>query len=67
LQIILKDGSSFVLPQQWQNVFIGLILIVAVVGDIWLRQHNILGQWFGRRRIAEEGPARVEPVKEAEA
>jgi ribose transport system permease protein len=67
LQIILKNGSSFVLPQQWQNVFIGLILIVAVVGDIWLRQHNILGQWFGRRRIAEEGPTRVDPVKEAEA
>jgi ribose transport system permease protein len=67
LQIILKDGSSFVLPQQWQNVFIGLILIVAVVGDIWLRQHNILGQWFGRHRVAEEGPTRVEPVKEAEA
>jgi hypothetical protein len=38
-----------------------------VVGDIWLRQHNILGQWFGRRRVAEEGPTRVEPVKEAEA
>ena len=67
LQIILKDGSSFVLPQQWQNVFIGLILIVAVVGDIWLRQHNILGQWFGRRRVAEERPARPEPVKEAKA
>ena len=66
LQIILKDGSSFVLPQQWQNVFIGLILIIAVVGDIWLRQHNILGHWFGRRRVAEE-PTRVEPVKEAKA
>jgi ribose transport system permease protein len=65
LQIILKDGSSFVLPQQWQNVFIGLILIVAVVGDIWLRQHNILGQWFGRRRVEEQ--ARVEPVKEVKA
>src|SRR5208337_3979904 len=47
LQIILRDGSSFVLPQQWQNVFIGLILIVAVIGDIWLRQKNILGAWFG--------------------
>ena len=67
LQIILKNGSSFVLPQQWQNVFIGLILIVAVVGDIWLRQHNILGQWFGRSRVAEEGATRVEPVKEAKA
>lgn len=66
LQIILKDGSSFVLPQHWQNVLIGLILIAAVVGDIWLRQNNILGQWFGRRR-AEERPTRVEPVKEAEA
>jgi ribose transport system permease protein len=66
LQIILKNGSSFVLPQQWQNVFIGLTLIVAVVGDIWLRQHNILSLWFGRRRAAEE-PARVEPVKEAKA
>jgi ribose transport system permease protein len=66
LQLILKDGSSFVLPQQWQNVFIGLILIVAVVGDIWLRQHNILGLWFSRRRVAEE-PARVEPVKEVKA
>ncbi len=66
LQIILKDGSSFVLPQHWQNVFIGLILVVAVVGDIWLRQHNILGQWFGRRRAAEE-PAHVEPIKEAKA
>jgi len=67
LQIILKDGSSFVLPQQWQNVFIGLILIVAVVGDIWLRQNNILGQWFGRKRTGEEIPIRVEPVKEAGA
>jgi hypothetical protein len=34
-------------------VFIGLILITAVVGDIWLRQNNILGKWFGRRRAAE--------------
>jgi ribose transport system permease protein len=53
LQIILKDGGSFVLPQQWQNVFIGAILIIAVVGDIWLRQNNILGQWFGRRAAKE--------------
>ena len=59
LQIILKDGSSFVLPQQWQNVFIGVILIVAVVGDIWLRQNNILGQWFGRGERARR-PAPVE-------
>jgi len=53
LQIILADGASFVLPQQWQNVFIGAILIIAVVGDIWLRQNNILGQWFGARATQE--------------
>jgi ribose transport system permease protein len=50
LQIILKNGASFVLPQQWQNVFIGAILLIAVVGDIWLRQNNILASWFRRRR-----------------
>jgi len=52
LQIILKNGASFVLPQQWQNVFIGAILLTAVVGDIWIRQNNILGQWFGRAKPA---------------
>ncbi|MGD0722152.1 MAG: ABC transporter permease [Roseiarcus sp.] len=52
LQIILRDGGSFVLPQQWQNVFIGAILIIAVVGDIWIRQNNILGQWFGPGKAA---------------
>jgi ribose transport system permease protein len=59
LQIILRDGRSFVLPQQWQNVFIGTILIVAVIGDIWLRQNNILGQWFGRARLTDETPGRA--------
>ncbi|MCP8938126.1 ABC transporter permease [Alsobacter sp. SYSU M60028] len=49
LQIIMPDGSSFVLPQHWMNVFIGLILIGAVVGDIWIRQENILGRLFSSR------------------
>src|SRR5271157_2738784 len=59
LQIILRNGSSFVLPQQWQNVFIGLILLFAVIGDIWLRQNNILGKWFGAARAAEAPPSAV--------
>ena len=59
LQILLRDGGSFVLPQQWQNVFIGLILIIAVVGDIWLRQNNILGRGFGRMRAGEEATTAV--------
>jgi ribose transport system permease protein len=44
LQIIHADGTSFVMPQHWVNVFIGLILILAVVSDIWLRQANIFGR-----------------------
>jgi ribose transport system permease protein len=42
LQIITEQGS-FVLPQHWVSVFIGLILIVAVVADIWIRQFGIIG------------------------
>jgi ribose transport system permease protein len=41
LQIITAQGS-FVMPQHWVNVCIGAILIVAVLGDIWLRQEHIL-------------------------
>lgn len=50
LQIILADGSSFVMPQHWINVLIGLILIGAVVGDIWIRQERILARLFPGRR-----------------
>jgi ribose transport system permease protein len=42
LQIITANGS-FVLPNVWVNVFIGLILIGAVLIDIWVRQANIFG------------------------
>ena len=37
LNIITAPGASFVLPQHWVNVFIGVILIVAVLIDIWIR------------------------------
>jgi ribose transport system permease protein len=50
LQIIGADGRSFVMPQHWVNVAIGLILIVAVLGDIWLRQERVLSRVFARRR-----------------
>jgi ribose transport system permease protein len=51
LNIITADGRSIVLPQHWVNVFIGLILIAAVLIDIWLRQADI----FGRLRRSLEG------------
>ncbi len=49
LQVLLPNGKSFVMPQHWMNVLIGLILIGAVVGDIWLRQEQILSRLFKRR------------------
>ena len=50
LQVLLPGGGSFVMPQHWMNVLIGLILIGAVIGDIWLRQEQVLSRWFKRRR-----------------
>lgn len=49
LNIILGEGKSFVMPQHWVNVFTGLILIVAVLIDIWLRQADLLANL--RRRL----------------
>lgn len=56
LQIIDSLGRSFVMPQHWVNVFIGLILIVAVLGDIWLRQQHGLGRLLGRLRAGRRTP-----------
>jgi ribose transport system permease protein len=44
LNIITADGRSIVLPQHWVNAFIGMILIVAVLVDIWIRQANLIGR-----------------------
>jgi len=55
LNIITADGRSIVLPQHWVNVFIGLILIAAVLIDIWLRQADIFGrvrQFLAKRRTS---------------
>jgi ribose transport system permease protein len=66
LQIILADGSSFVMPQHWVNVLVGVILIVAVVGDIWLRQRGMLSSLrsiiFARDKPLR--PAPEAPVQE---
>lgn len=56
LQVIYEDGTSFVMPQHWVNVFIGLILLIAVVSDIWLRQSGFFGaitRRLRRRRTSE--------------
>ena len=41
LNIITDSGDSFVLPQHWVNVFVGGVLISAVLIDIWVRQANL--------------------------
>ena len=54
LQIITGPGTSFVMPQHWVNVFIGLILICAVLADIWIRQQGILGEWAKRLGLSRQ-------------
>jgi ribose transport system permease protein len=55
LQILLPGGNSFVMPQHWVNVFIGLVLILAVLSDIWLRQENVVSRWRARLRRRRGG------------
>ncbi len=50
LQILLPGGGSYVLPQHWMNVFIGSILILAVIADIWLRQEHIVSRFIAALR-----------------
>jgi len=52
------EGRS--MPQHWVNVFIGLILIAAVLIDIWVRQANIFGTL--RATLARRGKSRPETV-----
>jgi ribose transport system permease protein len=55
---IITEGGSFVMPQHWVNVSIGGILIVAVLGDIWLRQERILERLSaGLHRFRHSGSA----------
>jgi ribose transport system permease protein len=42
--LLQLNVQGFTMPQHWINVFIGGILIVAVLIDIWVRQANILGR-----------------------
>jgi ribose transport system permease protein len=59
LNIISESGESFVMPQHWVNLFIGGILIIAVLIDIWVRQANILARLRLRTRASR---AAKEPV-----
>jgi ribose transport system permease protein len=52
--LLQLNVQGFTMPQHWINVFIGGILIVAVLIDIWIRQANLIGRLWARfaRRAA---------------
>jgi ribose transport system permease protein len=41
--LLQLNVQGFTMPQHWINVFIGVILIAAVLIDIWVRQANFFG------------------------
>jgi ribose transport system permease protein len=50
LNIITASGATYSLPQHWVNSFVGGILIVAVLIDIWVRQGGLIERLRPRRR-----------------
>jgi ribose transport system permease protein len=42
--LLQLNVQGFSMPQHWINVFIGVILIAAVLIDIWVRQANLFGR-----------------------
>lgn len=59
LNIVTASGESLVLPQHWVNAIIGLILIVAVLVDIWVREARLLQRL--RARISNRSPTGSRP------
>ena len=56
--LLQLNVQGFTMPQHWINVFIGVILIGAVLIDIWVRQANIFGTlraYFAERRQTKPG------------
>lgn len=47
---IFVGGKSLVMPQHWINVVVGLILLLSVLADIWIRQQGIFSEWMRRLR-----------------
>jgi ribose transport system permease protein len=58
--LLQLNVQGFTMPQHWVNVFVGVILIVAVLIDIWVRQANIFG--LLRARMRDRRRTRTEPA-----
>lgn len=59
--LLQLNVQGFSMPQHWINVFIGVILIAAVLIDIWVRQANL----FGRLRARLARRARTSEIADA--
>ena len=44
--LLQLNVQGFTLPQHWVNVFVGAILIGAVLIDIWVRQQGVIGRFL---------------------
>jgi ribose transport system permease protein len=56
--LLQLNVQGFTMPQHWVNVFVGVILIIAVLIDIWLRQESIIDRlrlYFAQRRKQPAG------------
>ncbi|MBP1884692.1 ABC transporter permease [Sinorhizobium mexicanum] len=53
--LLQLNVQGFSMPQHWINVFIGGILIVAVLVDIWVRQANLFGR-LRERKVRQRAP-----------
>jgi ribose transport system permease protein len=55
--LLQLNVQGFSMPQHWVNVFVGVILILAVLIDIWIRQASLVSRaraYFARRRHLPE-------------
>ena len=63
--LLQLNVQGFTMPQHWINVFIGGILIVAVLIDIWVRQVGVFRHlrvlFAGGGKTAEASPAEPSP------
>lgn len=65
--LLQLNVHGFSMPQHWVNVFIGSILIVAVLIDIWMRQANIFAVLRRALSRPSRTPTKFKPTEAADA
>lgn len=64
--LLQLNVQGFAMPQHWINVFVGCILIGAVLIDIWVRQEGIL-QTLRHKLMPSRSEHKTTPIKQPEA